>query len=514
MRKITKMLCVVLLMFLSVGNVSVMEIKAAEDEKTTDVSKGNGDLLDEIQKRGELIIGTSPDYPPNEFIDPTKTGDDKYVGSDIELAKYIAERLGVKLKIVASDFDTVIANVTMKKVDLGISAFGYTKERENAMELSQGYYIEEGDESKSGLLFRAKDKEKYKELKDFDGMRIAVQNGSLQELYVRKQIPNAQITPIAQASDGVVLLQNNNVDALATAYVPGAKLADNYTELFMSEVLFDTTSSDSGVRIGIPKGETRLLAEVNKILEDVKSQGMYTKWYDDAKSFNENLNEDKTFIGRVTGIVRDSGKDLLIGLMETLKLAGITVVMGTLLGALLAFLKLIKNPIVKFLCSAYVEFIRGTPLLLQLYFFIFLLPMVTGVDVSTYVSVVVALIINSSAYVAEIIRAGIQGVDKGQMEAAKSLGMSNRNAMIRIIVPQATKNILPALGNEFIMMVKETSLASVFFLGDLMTVNRTITSSKYLTIEPLLVVGVIYFIVTFTLSKAVAYMERRMSISD
>ena len=125
------------------------------------------------------------------------------------------------------------------------------------------------------------------------------------------------------------------------------------------------------------------------------------------------------------------------------------------------------------------------------------------------VSVIIALIINSSAYVAEIIRSGIQSVDKGQREAAKSLGMSNVHMMTKIIIPQAIKNILPALGNEFVMMIKETSLASTFYIGELMTVNSVIKSATYKSIEPL-----IYFIVTYSLSKLIKYMEGKLSVSD
>ena len=130
------------------------------------------------------------------------------------------------------------------------------------------------------------------------------------------------------------------------------------------------------------------------------------------------------------------------------------------------------------------------------------------------VSVIIALIINSSAYVAEIIRSGIQSVDKGQREAAKSLGMSNVHMMTKIIIPQAIKNILPALGNEFVMMIKETSLASTFYIGELMTVNSVIKSATYKSIEPLLIVGLIYFIVTYSLSKLIKYMEGKLSVSD
>ena len=130
------------------------------------------------------------------------------------------------------------------------------------------------------------------------------------------------------------------------------------------------------------------------------------------------------------------------------------------------------------------------------------------------VSVIIALIINSSAYVAEIIRSGIQSVDKGQREAAKSLGMSNVHMMTKIIIPQAIKNILPALGNEFVMMIKETSLASTFYIGELMTVNSVIKSATYKSIEPLVIVGLIYFIVTYSLSKLIKYMEGKLSVSD
>ena len=130
------------------------------------------------------------------------------------------------------------------------------------------------------------------------------------------------------------------------------------------------------------------------------------------------------------------------------------------------------------------------------------------------VSVIIALVINSSAYVAEIIRSGIQSVDKGQREAAKSLGMSNVHMMTKIIIPQAIKNILPALGNEFVMMIKETSLASTFYIGELMTVNSVIKSATYKSIEPLVIVGLIYFIVTYSLSKLIKYMEGKLSVSD
>ena len=118
---------------------------------------------------------------------------------------------------------------------------------------------------------------------------------------------------------------------------------------------------------------------------------------------------------------------------------------------------------------------------------------------------------NASSYVAEVIRAGIQAVDKGQMEAARSLGMTSSHAMTKIILPQAVKNILPALGNEFVMILKATSLASTFFLGDLMTSYQKVKGATFLGFECLLIVGIIYFCLTFPLSKVIGYFEKRMA---
>lgn len=211
------------------------------------------------------------------------------------------------------------------------------------------------------------------------------------------------------------------------------------------------------------------------------------------------------------------------GLGNTLLLSAIAVVAGVPIGALIAIMRMskFKNPILnkfnplKLISTIYVEVLRGTPMLLQLYFFYFMLPnIIKFVDLSSFQSIAIALIVNSSAYVSEVIRSGIQAVDAGQNEAARTLGLNGVQTMLHIILPQAIKNILPALCNEFITIIKETSLASTFFIGDLMTQYNTIRGVTYRVIEPLIIVGAIYFIVTFTLSKLVAAYERRLKAGD
>lgn len=205
----------------------------------------------------------------------------------------------------------------------------------------------------------------------------------------------------------------------------------------------------------------------------------------------------------------------LDGLCGTLYLAAITVVAGTILGVLVALMRMSKLKIVNGISTIYVEILRGTPVLLQLYFFWIGLPkFLPFLNLSEPACITIALIINSSAYISEIIRAGINAVDKGQWEAARSLGLTPTHVMTRVILPQATKNILPALGNQFIAMVKETSLASVFFVGELTTSYKTVQSITYRAMEPLIIVGVIYFVLNFILSKLVAILERRLKVSD
>ena len=206
---------------------------------------------------------------------------------------------------------------------------------------------------------------------------------------------------------------------------------------------------------------------------------------------------------------------LLEGVKNTLILTTIAVVLGVALGTLVAMAKMSRSKLVRFLISIYIEIIRGTPILLQLYIFYFVLPeLLPFLDLSSFMWVAIALCINSSAYVSEVIRSGIQAVDKGQMEAARCLGLSERQAMTKIILPQAVRNILPALGNEFIMILKETSLASTFFLGDLMTSYHLVKGATFLGFEALIIVGIIYFVLNFVLSRLVLVMERRLKVSD
>lgn len=205
---------------------------------------------------------------------------------------------------------------------------------------------------------------------------------------------------------------------------------------------------------------------------------------------------------------------LLEGALVTIKITALSVGFGLLIGLVASIARMSKLWLVKMLASLYVDFIRGTPLLVQIFIIYFALPMITGVRVDPLVAAITACSINSGAYVAEIFRAGIESIDKGQMEAGRSLGMTWGQTMYYIIVPQAFKRVIPPLGNEFIAMLKDSSLVSVIGFEELTRRGQLIIARTYGSLEIWLSVAVIYLAMTFVISRFVAYLEWRYKIDD
>jgi len=220
------------------------------------------------------------------------------------------------------------------------------------------------------------------------------------------------------------------------------------------------------------------------------------------------------FITNIIEFITKYNSYFVKGTSTTLLVSFFGVIFGSLVGVLLSLLKLSKNKIARVVSTTYIEIVRGTPLLLQIYLVYYGLPMLLPLPDSRIFLGTLAVLLNSAAYVAEIIRAGIQSIDKGQMEAARSLGMSKGLSMRYIIIPQAFKNILPALGNEFIVLIKESAIISVIAIPDLMYNADTLRGITYKPFLPLIIAGVIYFIITFTLSKLLGILERRLAASD
>jgi polar amino acid transport system permease protein len=203
---------------------------------------------------------------------------------------------------------------------------------------------------------------------------------------------------------------------------------------------------------------------------------------------------------------------LMVGLWTTLWLSAAASVFGLIIGLITGLCRVSKNITLKQLSAIYVELIRGTPLLVQIFITYYFIATVLGVD--RYVAGISALAIFAGAYVGEIIRAGIQSIPKGQMEAARSLGMNVPQAMIHIILPQAFKRTLPPLAGQFISLIKDSSLVSVIAITDLTKSGREIVTSTFAVFEIWFVVAFLYLVLTLTLSQVIAWVERRLAVSD
>lgn len=214
------------------------------------------------------------------------------------------------------------------------------------------------------------------------------------------------------------------------------------------------------------------------------------------------------------GLIVNSLPLLLMGAGVTVQITLLSVGLGLLIGMFVGIARLSKTWTIRMLSTIYVDFIRGTPLLVQIFIIYFALPIVAGKRIDPFIAAITACSINSGAYVAEIFRAGIQSIDKGQMEAGRSLGMTWGQTMRYIILPQAFKRIIPPLGNEFIAMLKDSSLVSVIGFEELTRRGQLIIARTYGSFEIWMAVAVIYLVMTLTISRLVDYLERRYKIDD
>lgn len=261
----------------------------------TGVAKDNtpaANRLEQIKKRGYIEIATEPHFAPFQFIDPTKNGEERYAGSDIELAKYIADKLGVELRLVPLEFSAVLAGVSEGKYDLALSALAYTPARAEAMNLTNGYFFSEQNEG-HGLLIRKEDADNIKSIEDVSSKTIVYQSGSLQEMFVEQQVPSCkEVKKVSSTTDGFLMVQNNKADVCATA-IGTARLYieanPNSDLMVVPNVKFSQDKSTDGVRIGIKKGEDALTDAINEIIYEVLESGIYNDWYQKYDAYARTL---------------------------------------------------------------------------------------------------------------------------------------------------------------------------------------------------------------------------------
>lgn len=451
---------------------------------------------EKIKERGELRVGLSADYAPMEF-EHTVNGKTEYAGVDIDLAKKIAKDNNLKLKIVNMSFDSLLGALKTGKIDIIISGMTSTPERKKQVDFSDSYMM-----TKNIMLVKKDKVNEYKDIKDFNNKKVGAQKGTEQEKIAQTEIENASITSLSRLPDVILALKSGKVEgAVVEKPVAEAYLKQN-PKLGISNVKFNEEEKDTV--IAVPKDSPKLLSQINKTIKEVKDKGLIDKYMTNAANA---MNDDSGFISKY-------GSFFLKGIKITILISLIGVALGSILGAFVALMKLSKIKIISWIASIYIEILRGTPMLVQVFIVFFGITAALGLDISALVCGTIALVINSSAYIAEIIRAGINAVDKGQMEAARSLGLNYRQTMKSVIMPQAIKNILPALGNEFVTLIKESSIVSTIGVGEIMFNAQVVQGISFDPFTPLIVAAALYFVLTFVLTRIMNMIEGRLNASD
>ncbi|GMA08485.1 ABC transporter permease subunit [Tetragenococcus halophilus subsp. flandriensis] len=498
MKKKNKFLIGVTLLLSSIFFIFTAAAQAQED-----------DSLQNVLDSGTLTVGTSADNPPKEYI-RMNNGEEEIVGFDIDIAKRIAEELDVELEITNMKFDGLIPSVQADEFDMALAGFNPTPERKEVISFSDSYH------DLPFVILTTKDKEEaFTSLESLAGKEVAAQKGSTQETILNEYIGHARPVALGKLPEVVAEVNAGTVDAGVVGYLSARNYLDTYPNLVATDIDIEVPEEETAQTIAFPKESQALITEVNQIISEMKETGEIDELLD------KNIEEAQAGDIDSRNTLQIYGPLFLKGAATTIGVALVCVVVGTLLGILIALLRLSSNKVINTIAFFYIQVLRGTPALLQVFIFYFGLSSIMtipaihiwDINIARLIPGCIALAINSSAYVAEIIRSGINAVDSGQTEAGYSLGLNRRITMQEIVLPQAIRNILPALGNEFVSMIKETSLLSVIAVSELMFVADTVKAATYRTMESLFIAAVIYFMITWFVSWLVSLLEKRLEKS-
>ncbi len=437
-----------------------------------------------------LTMGTSADYKPFEFHD-TSGGEDKIVGFDVDIAQRLAKDLGFELKIKDMDFNGLIPALQSGRVDFVMAGMTPTPERKKSIDFSDIYY----NAQNTIVAPKASNLTTIESLK---GKTVGAQLGSLQQ-EVAGKIPGAKVETRNRIPDLIQELNSGRIDAAIIEDTIARPYANFYPDLQFTVV----PNKDGGYAIAFPKG-SKLVPDFNRVIATMKQDGtldqLAKKWFEDQGKSSE------------TGWQRIASRIpfILAGIPVTLGFTFTSLFFGLILAVFLAILKISSSKPLRWLANAYTSIFRGVPLIVTLTLIYFATPQLTGYKIDAFQAGVVTFALNSAAYVSETLRAGIMAVDKGQREASSALGVPYRMMMQDVIMPQAFKNILPALVNEFINLLKDSALVSTIGAADLLRRATIVGAETYLYFEPLIIVAIVYYIMVMALTFAASFLEKRL----
>ncbi len=459
-------------------------------------------LAQQGNARQKLVMVTSADYPPYEFRD-TASGKGDIIGFDVDIAKYITNQLGYDLEIKDTDFSGIIPALQSGRADFAMAGMTPTEERKKNVDFSDIYY-----EAKNTIVTRKGSNLKTPE--DLAGKKVGVQLGSTQEK-TAKEFKNVQLVALNKTGDLVQEVKARRIDAAVIEDTIARGFIANNPDLEFNTIA--TSGEDAGSAIAFPKN-SRLVADFNRVLAEMKQSGeierLIKKWFENQGTTEPATSSNVLPFAKITPRI----PFILQGILVTLQFTAISLFCGFIWGTILSLFKISSNKFLYWFGTVYTSIFRGTPLLLQIALVYYATPQLTGYNIPALLAGVITFTLNSGAYVSETIRAGILAIDKGQREAALSLGVPYRPMMSDIILPQAFKNILPALVNETIALLKDSSLVSVIGVTDLLRRAQIVGAEQYIYFEPLLFAGAIYYVMVMVLTWSGYVLERRLQRSS
>lgn len=428
-----------------------------------------------------LVVGVSADYPPFEY-----KKHEELLGFDIDLAKKIGESLGCEIKFREMNFAALFTALNENEIDMVISSVGKTAEREKNFDFSAPYYFDK--------LAIVNKKNVKLDLASKD-LRIACQLGSLMETWCVKNIKTAHILRYDTVNQAIESLKAHHADGVVMDSVQAKEFCNNNTSL--SYLIVGNSGSGNAVAL---RKNSLLTQKVNDVLKKLHQEGylnsLHNKWVE-----NSTHADSKHFVSDILFVAK--------GAITTVTYALLSLLVSFCLGIALAVLRYKKIGTIAI--KSFVSIVRGTPVILQLSFVYFSLPALLGIKISVLVAGVVTFGINSSAYICEILRAGLNSTPKGQFEIAQSLKIPQFLIWKDIILPQVFVRVLPALINEAVTMTKETALISVLGEMDIMRRAQALAAEQYDFFMPLCIAGCVFWLIVKFIEILGHFIEKRFN---
>ena len=488
-------------------------------------------LVSQVQADEYLRIGMEAAYAPFNWTQDDDSngavkidGTNQYAnGYDVQIAKKIAKDLGKEPLIVKTKWEGLVPALTSGKIDMIIAGMSPTAERKQEIAFSSSYYTSEP------VLLVKKDSAyaNGKTLDDFKDAKITSQQGVY--LYdLISQIPGAKKeTAMGDFAQMRQALEAGVIDAYVSERPEAltAESANAKLKMIQPEPGFKTGEEDTSIAIGLRKDDDRI-SQINASIETISKDEqvalmdrMIKEQPVEATTTEEN---SSNFFSQVAKILTENWQQLLRGAGITLLISIIGTIVGLVIGLAIGvfrtapqsenqFIYVVQN-IVGWILNIYIEIFRGTPMIVQSMVIYYGTAQAFGINLDRTLAAIFIVSINTGAYMTEIVRGGILAVDKGQFEAATALGMTHNQTMRKIVLPQVVRNILPATGNEFVINIKDTSVLNVISVVELYFSGNTVATQTYQYFQTFTIIAVIYFVLTFTVTRILRYIEKRMDM--